>query len=110
MIPAGWGGETIGANVLIAWNRSREARRAVNDAIPFINSASNVTILTIHSGRNPARLGAEPGANLLEHLSRYGTRVAIANIKPERLSAADVILNKATARHPHQLLHGHQSQ
>src|SRR3546814_7155041 len=39
MIPAGWGGETIGENVMIAWNRSREARRAVNDAIPFINSA-----------------------------------------------------------------------
>src|SRR3546814_18540760 len=60
MIPAGWGGETIGENVMIAWNRSREARRAVNDAIPFINSASNVTNLTIDSGRKPERFGEEP--------------------------------------------------
>src|SRR3546814_15742025 len=46
MIPAGWGGETIGDNVLIAWHRSREARRAVNDTITFIQSSPNVDQLT----------------------------------------------------------------
>src|SRR3546814_18023181 len=59
MIPAGWGGETIGENVMIAWNRSREERRAVNDAIPFNNYASNVTILTNDSGRNTQRFRSE---------------------------------------------------
>lgn len=106
MIPAGWGGETIGENVLIAWNRSREARRAVNDAIPFINSASNVTILTIDSGRNPERFGTEPGANLLEHLSGHGARVEIANITSEGAPVADVILDQAAERDANLLVIG----
>src|SRR3546814_7194811 len=106
MIPAGWGGEAIGENVLIAWNRSREARRAVNDAIPFINSASNVTILTIDSGRNPERFGTEPGANLLEHLSRHGARVEIANITSEGAPVADVILDQAAERDANLLVIG----
>src|SRR3546814_1212582 len=53
LIPAGWGGETTGENVLIAWNRRREAPRAVNDATPFFNSAHNVTLLTIDKTPNP---------------------------------------------------------
>src|SRR3546814_19024192 len=89
MIPAGWGGETIGENVLIAWNRSRDARRAVNDAIPFINSASNVTILTIDSGRNPERFGIEHGANILEHMYRHGSRVSTEDrrVRTERVGS-----------------------
>src|SRR3546814_3465906 len=97
MIPAGWGGETIGENVLIAWNRSREERRAVNDAIPFINSASNVTILNIDSGRNPERFGTEPGANLLAPLSRHGASSEEQTSKLQslmRISYADFCLKK----------------
>src|SRR3546814_14505721 len=77
--------------------------------IPFINSASYVTILTIDSGRNPERFGAEPGANLLEHLSRYGARVEIANITSEGVSVADVILDQAAERDANLLVIGASS-
>src|SRR3546814_13737556 len=54
MIPPGWGGETIGENVLIDWNRMREDRREVNNAIHFIYPASNVPLLNTDHGRNIA--------------------------------------------------------
>src|SRR3546814_14918433 len=80
MIPAGWGGETIGENVLIAWNRSREARRAVNDAIQLLNSASNVTNITIDRDRHPERLVKEHGANQLAPISTNSASVGKPNI------------------------------
>lgn len=98
LVPSGWDGKTIGDNVLIAWNRSREARRAVNDAIPFINAASNVTVLTIDSDRNPERYGAEPGTNLLDHLFRHGARGEIVNVASEGAPIADVILDQTKER------------
>lgn len=36
--------DSIGARVLVAWNGSREAARAVHDAMPFITRAARVTI------------------------------------------------------------------
>lgn len=36
----------IGHNVLVAWKESREAARAVNDALPFLKRARNVYVLT----------------------------------------------------------------
>ena len=35
---------TIGQRVLVAWDASREATRAVNDAIPLLAGASAVTV------------------------------------------------------------------
>ncbi|MCZ4344092.1 universal stress protein [Sphingobium sp. CFD-2] len=98
LVPNGWHGETIGENVLIAWNRSREARRAVNDAMPFINAAGRVTILTVDSDRHPDHFGPEPGSNLLEHLSRHGAHVDIANISSGGAPVAEVILGEAATR------------
>src|SRR3546814_20842842 len=59
LIPDGWTGATIGDDPLIAWNRRREARRAVNDALPFIKMAAKVTILKIGRESCRARVGTE---------------------------------------------------
>jgi nucleotide-binding universal stress UspA family protein len=45
--------ETIGERVLIAWNGSREAARAIHDAIPFIRRAAHVTIAAITTTFGP---------------------------------------------------------
>src|SRR3546814_3437342 len=83
LIPDGWTGATIGDAPLIAWNRSREARRAVNDALPFINMAAKVTILTIDSDRNHGHYGDDSGTNLAEHLTRHGATVEVAKLSPD---------------------------
>src|SRR3546814_14849996 len=52
MLPAGWGGETIGEHVLIEWTRLRQARQAGNAELQFLNSESNVTLLPIDPTRH----------------------------------------------------------
>ncbi|WP_321937825.1 universal stress protein [Paraburkholderia sp. J8-2] len=39
--------EVVGDRVLIGWNGSREAARAIHDAIPFIARATHVTVVAI---------------------------------------------------------------
>src|SRR3546814_15468526 len=84
LIPDGWTGATIGDAPLIAWNRSREARRAVNDALPFINMAAKVTLLTIDSDRNPGHYGDDPGTNLAEPPPRQVATDEVAQMPSTR--------------------------
>ena len=50
-IPFAGDSPTIGERVLVAWNASREAARAVNDALPLLTGAKQVTVLAINPQR-----------------------------------------------------------
>jgi nucleotide-binding universal stress UspA family protein len=60
----------IGRNVLVGWDASREATRAVNDAMPLLAGASSVTVITIDA--RESEHGEIPGANIALHLARHG--------------------------------------
>src|SRR5580658_7084732 len=46
--------EHVGDRVLVAWNASREATRAVNDALPLLRGATSVTVLAVNPRRGIA--------------------------------------------------------
>jgi nucleotide-binding universal stress UspA family protein len=62
VVPSGWKSEPIGKKILVGWNASREARRAVADALPFLVAAPSVTLLVVDSNERAERHGGEPGA------------------------------------------------
>ncbi|OUL95700.1 universal stress protein [Paraburkholderia hospita] len=74
----------VGTRVLVAWDGSREATRAVHDALPFIACAQQTTIVTVNSleGEPPARRA--PGAELAVRLARHGANVATDDIEGMR--------------------------
>jgi nucleotide-binding universal stress UspA family protein len=72
LLPYGWKPRPIGDHVLIAWKSSREAARAVHDAMPFLKRAQKVTAFTFAPG--PDGSGEEP-ASLIDHLQRHGVAV-----------------------------------
>jgi nucleotide-binding universal stress UspA family protein len=87
--------ETLGTKVLIGWNNSREATRAVNDAIPLLAKAASVTVLSARpSGRKPATHDAT-GAEITRHLARHGIRAEAAQTVMASSSASDVLLSYA---------------
>lgn len=49
----------LGGHVAIAWNGSREAARAVADALPWLVNASAVSILVVTAGKHGAAMEAE---------------------------------------------------
>jgi nucleotide-binding universal stress UspA family protein len=72
--------ESVGERILVGWNGSREAARAVHDAMPFIARAAHVTIVAAATAFTPAESQASC-ANLAAMLTRHGaTAVDITRI------------------------------
>jgi len=93
LLPDSWHGPAP-EHVMVAWNASREARRAIVDALPLLVAAKTVTVLLVDSGKNP-RHGEEPGADIAQYLSRHGARVGVEQVASKGESIAKVILERA---------------
>jgi nucleotide-binding universal stress UspA family protein len=65
------------ANVIVAWNGSFQAARAVEYSLPFLGRASQITILVV--GSTPDDVGA---AYLARNLGRHGLKTTIDAIDP----------------------------
>jgi nucleotide-binding universal stress UspA family protein len=98
VVPTGGGPATLGQTVVIAWNASREATRAVNDALPLLERARSVTVLTVDARPGAMRHGAEPGADIAVHLARHGLTVTVEQAHAEGHATAATILERAAAR------------
>ena len=95
LLPESWNGSAAAAeHVVVAWNASRQARRAIADALPLLVSAKSVTVLTVDPEKN-SRHGEEPGADIAHYLSRHGVKVAVEQAASNGKSVAGVILDRA---------------
>jgi nucleotide-binding universal stress UspA family protein len=93
LVPYAGSFANVGRRVLVAWNGGAQAARAVNDALPFLQSAERVVVVTV----NPARGGRANGDDIARHLARHGVTAQISDIATERDgNAGDVLLSRAT--------------
>ena len=81
--------ETVGRRVLVAWNGSREAVRAVHDAMPLLTTAETVIVLSVEPWRKDALAGADIGA----HLARHGVNVEAKRTAGDDIGVSDMLLN-----------------
>jgi nucleotide-binding universal stress UspA family protein len=110
VVPNAWKSDAIGERIIIAWNASKEARRAIADALPFLSTAQAVKILVVDATRHSDRHGEEPGANIALHLARHGASVEVERLNSAGAPIAECILS-AAKRHNADLIvmgaHGH---
>lgn len=85
---------TVGQRVMVAWNASREATRAVNDALPLLQKAARVTVLSVNPRVGPGGHGEVPGADIALHLVRHGVRAEVASVNTEDLRVDDMLLSQ----------------
>jgi nucleotide-binding universal stress UspA family protein len=76
-------------HVLIAWSGTREATRAVHDALPILRRADKVSILSV----NPKDGKHLPGADIATHLARHGCKAETSRTVATDISVADAILS-----------------
>ncbi len=64
--------DTLGDAVLLAWNASPQAARAAASALPFLQSAARVVVMSVGNGPEPAPTAEElrRGAGLARHRRR----------------------------------------
>ncbi len=95
--PPGWKGTGIGKRVVVAWDASREATRALSEADDILEFAEAVTVLTVDAKPKMFGHGDQPGANITAHLSRRGLPAEVRNVDSMGRSASLAILEEATA-------------
>ncbi|MCR6632431.1 MAG: universal stress protein [Magnetospirillum sp.] len=87
---------SIGDTVAVAWNASREASRAVHDALPFLRTARAVKLLTIHGKADYALVPDDsPPVDLAGHLRRWGVPAADEHLVREDVGKMDLLLSQA---------------
>jgi nucleotide-binding universal stress UspA family protein len=86
---------TTGRRILVGWNASREATRAVADGLPFLAHAEAVELLLVDPERHPHGHGEEPGADVALHLARHGVRVDVRRMSSEGVSVGRLVLSRA---------------
>jgi nucleotide-binding universal stress UspA family protein len=87
--------ETIGRHALVAWDDSREATRALADAMPLLAAAETVSVLVIDPQEGPAAHGAVPGADISLHLARHGVKPAVERTVSAGVPPGEVLLSRA---------------
>jgi nucleotide-binding universal stress UspA family protein len=80
--------------VLVAWNDTRESRRALLDGVPFLARASHVTVLQI-CGHTERRAAAARLEDLSGYLRQHGVRAEVKTRDAGGLSVAAAILATA---------------
>jgi nucleotide-binding universal stress UspA family protein len=78
----------VGQRVLVAWNGSREAARAVHDALPLLKRARKTIVFSVDADME----GHLPGADISAHLARHGVIVEAAQTVAKDIDIADAIL------------------
>lgn len=77
-------------NVMVAWDGSPTASRAVHAALPVLFLAEKVTVMLVETGK--PRPG-EPGADIATYLARHGLNVTVDVVPRPQTSVAETILN-----------------
>ncbi len=84
------------ASVLVAWKDTREARRAVSDALPFLQAAERVQLVEICDGEDAAPSATARLADVADHLLRHGVKAAVSvDIADKDATAAEQLLDVA---------------
>lgn len=86
--------ESVSETVMIAWNGSTEAARAVADAMPFINKSKTVHILCV----DELSKGRPSGDALARTLACHGIEANVIARKANSDGVGDTILSEAADR------------
>jgi len=79
--------------VMVAWDASRNAARAVADAMPFLHKAKTIDVVIVASER--PKSDEIPGADIGHHLARHGLKVDVKRIVASGTDVANTILSHA---------------
>jgi nucleotide-binding universal stress UspA family protein len=80
-------------NVMVCWDGSRPAARAIGDAMPFLVKAESVEIVIVTNERG--KQDEIEGADMGQHLARHDVKVDVHRIPGGDIDVADALLSHA---------------
>jgi nucleotide-binding universal stress UspA family protein len=85
----------VGKTVLVSWDASRLATRAVNDALPLLLGAKRVCVLAVNPHGGEDGHGQIPSADICLHLARHGVKAEAEHLYADDIDVGDVLLDRA---------------
>ncbi len=81
--------------VVIAWNESHEAARAVHDALPFLKYAEQIQVVSVAANDADEKKYMIYDDDLRKHLSHHGINVEVKSLDPATKGTGKTILESA---------------
>jgi nucleotide-binding universal stress UspA family protein len=81
--------------VLVAWDSSLEASRAVREAIEMLGGAESVHVCLVDPAAGEFHQGSEPGADVAAYLARHGAKVSVDRLPSSGRPIAEVLSRHA---------------
>jgi nucleotide-binding universal stress UspA family protein len=94
VVPLGYDGPEIGANILLGWSDTREATRAAHDMLDVADKGAALTVLRVGNGPQDAFKDSE-AIDIVEMYARHGLKPTLEHRDPMGESVADVLQNVA---------------
>jgi nucleotide-binding universal stress UspA family protein len=79
VLPHQYQDQPLGKRVMVAWDGSVEATRALTAALPLLKAALLVTVSVFGAGAHAGAHGEQPGADIALYLSRHGVNVDVVS-------------------------------
>lgn len=92
-LPNSFKSDRIGTKVAIAWNSRREAARAVSEALPFLKSSEEITLLLVDPVVGDKDHGEDPGSDIATVLARHGLKVLVQNVTSADRPVSEALLD-----------------
>ena len=95
VVPYAGAFETVGRRTLIAWDGTREATRALNDALPLLAGAEAVTVAFVASQAKELEQQRPALERMVSHLHRHGVAASLEDTWRGDLAVSDILLSRA---------------
>ncbi len=83
--------DSVGKNVMIAWNGSSETARTIALSLPLLTKAERVTVVTVDTGV----VTGPDGGGVVTYLSRHGIQAERDDVAAGSRSAGEAMLDEA---------------
>lgn len=80
-------------HVMISWDGSRPATRAIADSMPLLKRAEHVEVVIV--GNERGKQDEVEGADIGRHLARHGLNIGVQRISHDKIDIADALLSHA---------------
>lgn len=95
LVPEGFTATLKPKRVVVAWDSSFEASRALREALDMLDEADEIHVTLVDPVADDMGQGAEPGTDVAAYLSRRGLNVSVDRLPSSGHSVAEVLRRHA---------------
>jgi len=95
VVPYAGNFETVGKRILVAWDGTREANRALNDALPLLEESQSATVMFVGANERELEQHLPAVQRIAGHLQRHGVNAVPEETMRGGLAVSDILLSRA---------------